>query len=312
MAIILEKENINTNEYWDKRYETNDWVENNGICQTTFWANLIFNNLKPKVTSEILNEKLFITDIGCALGQLTAVASCRFPDSPILGIDKSQPAIDLAKKYYPHLKFEVSDFEALLTDVGIVSNVLEHDTAYLETIEKHLSNTRKFYIILSPTNEPYDNAIPEHVIVFNDLQNDFPDRINEFNCIQRTILPVRQEGIWDGEMALIVYEKGDLDPEEKPLEIAPQEEQDLDADDILEMTMSMSQTKAIDLKKLILASNFADSMSEAKRLIVQGAVSVNSRKIRDQAHIVKLYAFSKKGEFILNVGQKSIKIKLID
>lgn len=75
-------------------------------------------------------------------------------------------------------------------------------------------------------------------------------------------------------------------------------------DEIEEISLS-GEIKEINILDLILKVNFAPSKGEARRLVQQGGVTVNSDKVDDIAAIIKL-----ENEIILKVGKrKFVKIK---
>lgn len=62
-----------------------------------------------------INDPGRIIDIGCGPGNSTQVLSDRFPNAYILGVDKSEDMIRIAKSKYPHLDFKICDVSADLS-----------------------------------------------------------------------------------------------------------------------------------------------------------------------------------------------------
>ncbi len=73
-------------------------------------------------------------------------------------------------------------------------------------------------------------------------------------------------------------------------------------DDIPELKLSQNNIEIIDL---ILKSNFANSRGEARRLILQGGVSIDGKKIMDPKQIIKI-----QNGIVLKVGKRKF-VKLI-
>jgi SAM-dependent methyltransferase len=220
--IKVDKNNPNKVDYWNLRYQSKNWEEMKGKLQTEYWANLILENLPEDVVSNIKEEKLSIADVGCALGQLTSIFAKKFPKSNIDGIDFSDVAARMATELYPSLDF----IEGKLNDnydCVVVSNVLEHDDDYMQTIKEHLKFVDKYYIVLSPFNESAEKIVSEHVVVF-DSQNDFPEEIDGFNRIFIKEIDVRSSGFWHGDMILVIYEKKVEEKIEEEIKIKVEEE----------------------------------------------------------------------------------------
>ena len=100
------------------------------------WSNEYPSSAHRWILSKLLNllpknqSGLRVLDIGCGNG---FIASCIAEKGfEVIGIDTSKEGIDIAKKAYPNIKFEVaSAYDELVdiaekVDVAIVADVIEH------------------------------------------------------------------------------------------------------------------------------------------------------------------------------------------
>ncbi|NQT87884.1 methyltransferase domain-containing protein [bacterium] len=53
-----------------------------------------------------------IVDLCCGTGALTGLLHSKYPQTPVLGVDVAQGMIDVCRKRFPQLSFEVADVEA--------------------------------------------------------------------------------------------------------------------------------------------------------------------------------------------------------
>ena len=80
--------NINTKEYWDRRFSTEDWENKSGRQQTRSFAEEQCKRLDvPKSFNGV------ITDFGCGLGDAMPVYKKFFPQAVLRGYDLSTEAI---------------------------------------------------------------------------------------------------------------------------------------------------------------------------------------------------------------------------
>ena len=192
--------NINTKEYWDKRFKKGgNWFTYNGICQTKDFMECLVKEL-PKEIKENINGKT-IADVGCGIASGCEVLKINFPESKISGIDFSDNAFKYNSENYDNFDFYKELTKRNYTCIS--SNVLEHVDNPIEYIKDILKYTIKYFIILVPENEPLNN-IDEHIHSFD--KKDFPNNINGFNKVfEKTI---KTNGWMFGQL-LLVYEKLD-------------------------------------------------------------------------------------------------------
>ena len=84
--------NINSKEYWEKRFRTGNWGKA-GSLQTMQYAsyNIMHIDLNKNFSGTLL-------DFGCALGDSIPVYRNFLPNAKLLGIDISSSAIEQCKK----------------------------------------------------------------------------------------------------------------------------------------------------------------------------------------------------------------------
>ena len=200
----MNEHKINSMEYWNNRFQTN-WENFLGREQTTFFLNLLLENLPKRLLNEILENKYSVCDAGCAEGDGTNILAQKFKESDVIGIDFSVEAVNKAKEYYPGVKFEQGDIMNLAQNYDIVlcSNVLEHFSNPFDIIPRLIDKTGKHLIIMIPFLE-YER-IKEHAFTFE--YSSFPLEINNYNLTYfKEIDSKLIEGThWYGKQAIIIY-----------------------------------------------------------------------------------------------------------
>lgn len=160
--------NINTEEYWDRRFES-DWEIMQGKEQTVFFANVALSLMPEWLREEIKTYKLSICDFGCAGGQAVDVLH-QFFHTKVMGADFSEQAVALAQKTYPDYTFFKNDIvdgqmEDFHVDISYLSNVLEHLDRPWEAAERAAGYASRYLIILVPFRETL--KIEEHCSHFD-------------------------------------------------------------------------------------------------------------------------------------------------
>lgn len=115
--------NINTQDYWDRRFGTGDWKAKGGFSQTRAFAESQISHLGlPDDFSGIL------CDFGCGAGDAFPVYRKAYPNAKLIGVDFSAEAIRLCREKYSDIaEFIEGDYGTVPhCDVLITSNVLEH------------------------------------------------------------------------------------------------------------------------------------------------------------------------------------------
>lgn len=196
---------INSKEYWNSRFLTGDWDNNQGREQTTFFYRIAINNLPHFIINEINKNQLSICDLGCAEGDGTNILSKFFLNSTVTGIDFSEEAINRAILQYPNNNFDCKDIKNVEDKYDIVfsSNTLEHFKKPFEMIKEIIKFCNKYFIMLLPFKE-FDR-IDEHFFTFD--YNTFPLKINNFYLVHYKEIDCEhlKNTQWAGKEILVVY-----------------------------------------------------------------------------------------------------------
>ena len=149
--------NINTEEYWNQRFSSQDWEEKNGREQTRNFAAAQISRLRlPKSFSGVL------LDFGCALGDALPIYRNYFPSAVLYGLDQSEYAISKCIEHYGDIATFINGdhTDVPSVDVIIASNVFEHLSSDITVAATLLKKTSVLYIIV-----PYREEIlcDEHI-----------------------------------------------------------------------------------------------------------------------------------------------------
>lgn len=196
---------INSKEYWDQRFQSGDWDENQGESQTIFFTELAYQLLPEPLKRELGQSRWRILDIGCAEGGGTALLADQFPNCNVTGFDFSPAAIELAQKRHPQCSFVVGDLyqEIPKADVIFSSNTLEHLHNPQTIMEKMCCAASKYVILLLPFED--ELQIAEHINFFS--LSSFSIHINNC-CLEYFLIDdcTAQEGtLWPGSQCLLVF-----------------------------------------------------------------------------------------------------------
>ncbi|SHM75969.1 Glycosyltransferase involved in cell wall bisynthesis [Anaerosporobacter mobilis DSM 15930] len=199
---------INSKEYWNNRFETNDWDINMGREQSTYFYELMTDLLPEWLKLEIKQQDYSIIDMGCAEGQGVPILSQYF-GKKIVGVDFSNNAIQIARNLYPDYEFEVGDINERedLVDITIMSNILEHFHQPFDTLKKVSKYTKEFILVQIPFMET--NLMPEHHYTFK--YNNIPISIGDFKliCYKEYDCTEKSNGLFLGKQILLIYSAND-------------------------------------------------------------------------------------------------------
>lgn len=201
---------INSNEYWNNLFVEDTKIKER-YEQTRFFVNLAIDNLPRWVSEDISDNSFSICDAGCAEGNGTQMLKETFKSNLVIGVDFSENAIALAKTRYPDCEFYVGDMKEFdkKFDVIFSSNVLEHFYNPQKIMEKLVTCSNKYCILLVPFREYYTS--PEHFSYF-DFQS-FPLIINEdYELCYYKPITIQGDNIkyWFGEQIIVIYGKRDF------------------------------------------------------------------------------------------------------
>lgn len=163
------QKNINTLEYWNRRFATGDWERHGGFSQTRAFAESQIPRLG--VSKEFYGT---LCDFGCGAGDAFPVYRAAYPNASLIGVDFSSTAIALCQERYSDIAVFINGDEASvpICDVLVVSNVLEHlddDKALISNLLKKCSRL----IVVVPYQE--QNLCAEHVRKYDSQSfSDFP------------------------------------------------------------------------------------------------------------------------------------------
>lgn len=195
---------VNSNEYWDERFEK-DWEIYEGQQQTSFFVNLLIQNLPQWIKEQFENST--VCDAGCAEGQGTKIFKDAFPSTTVEGIDFSEVAIEKARLLFPSIHFFKDDVYNLKNnyDSIFISNVLEHFEQPFEVVNSLLKKVNKHLIIMVPFQEV--EMLKEHFYRFE--YESFPINIGDFSLSYFKEIDCRllEYTLWEGKQALVIYTK---------------------------------------------------------------------------------------------------------
>jgi len=150
--------NVNTKDYWDKRFSSGDWENKCGRTQTKKLAETQVKYLKiaPSFSGTIL-------DYGCGLGDAMPVYRAAYPHASLIGMDISEVAImkcsEVFGEFAQFIKGDYTDVPQV--DVIIASNIFEHLSDDIRRAAHLLAKCHDLFIIA-----PYREAVTpgaEHV-----------------------------------------------------------------------------------------------------------------------------------------------------
>jgi trans-aconitate methyltransferase len=196
------KININTKEYWNKRFESTngrtDWEVCNGCNQSKNFMKTMINSLPPKIIGSLKKSK--VLDVGCALGDGTNYLKNRYNNINITGYDFSINAVLLAKLKYPEINFIIELEENKFYDYVLMNNILQCVDDFEDFLKQYTTITKKGIIVMVPFGE--EGASNEHFNVF--ISNTLPKEINNF--YQRKSILVNTEN-WAYKQLVTRYER---------------------------------------------------------------------------------------------------------
>lgn len=196
---------VNEQGYWENRFASKDWEQNNGREQTKYFGALLLEHLPRWLKSEWAQKAYSICDMGCAEGDCAGLLAQQFPCSEIFGADFSRSALDLGRINYPAVRFLQDDIYTSdkQYDVIVLSNVLEHLEQPEQVLRRLLHNAQKYVVVMVPLDD--DLCIAEHINHFS--FDSFQNQYNEGTlCYHEWIYCGHP--MWPGYQLLLVYVTG--------------------------------------------------------------------------------------------------------
>lgn len=202
----LEEHIMNSREYWDSRFETNDWAEAKGKEQSQYFAKTAMELLPEWLTRDAAKYEYSVCDLGCAEGDAVPFLKEHFPNSKIVGTDISEKAVEKARSKYEYADFMTADLmhndNHFSCDIIFCSNVIEHFPVFKETLKKICSFARFYTIIMCPLREDFE--VPEHEVIIN---TDMIPCVMENNYLVYAQSVKGDIRYYGGEQALLIYSK---------------------------------------------------------------------------------------------------------
>lgn len=199
------KYELNSKEYWDCRFKSQDWQKHHGDEQTKHFYTLLINNLPDFLLDEIQSGNNKLVDFGCAQGEGTELIAYNFPNIQITGVDISEEGIEIAKRKNHKAKFLATDLTQYdgQWDILISSNTMEHFYNPWEIIEQLAPRAKKYMIILVPFDQP---GIPNHEHFYSFNYSNIVDKIGDFNLVYSRIANPDPK-YWPEKQILLIYKK---------------------------------------------------------------------------------------------------------
>lgn len=199
--------NINSQEYWEERFNT-DWNTYSGDEQTKFFANLLCELLPEEFIKECNENKYTICDIGCAEGDALPIEKSVLKNASIYGEDFSEKAIRQAKEKYSEFEFYVCDIlhseNEKKYDVVVASNIVEHFRDTNKVLNCLCNRAKRYTVIMIPYREDI-KLTEEHEVIFHTRQ--IPIFVGE-NTLIYTKSVQCDSNLYPGEQLLLIYAKG--------------------------------------------------------------------------------------------------------
>lgn len=175
----MSRKNINTREYWEERFSSDDWENAKGRTQTRDFAEASVPHLGLDETF-----RGTLLDFGCGLGDALPVYRRHFPHAKLLGMDISEHAVRKCRQRYGDIAefMQGGPAQAPAADVTVVSNVLEHLDDDVETARRLLTKCKRLFVVVPYREWPLDK---EHVRSYDDSS------FSELKPADRVIFPSR-------------------------------------------------------------------------------------------------------------------------
>lgn len=200
---------VNSQEYWEERFESKNWNLNRGQEQTQYFYTIMTKLLPQWLITDIKLNQLKVFDFGCAEGQGMPLLTEKLGNN-IIGVDFAPAAIENARAIYPQYHFEIGDIKnfSQSIDVAIMSNIIEHFCNPYEIIKNVARNVSRYLIIMVPFEEKNLMTEHEHEFTYDNLPITIDGfqlvHFEEYDCLQD------QNGLFLGKQILLIYSKESL------------------------------------------------------------------------------------------------------
>lgn len=198
----VKKKPVTAAEQWWDDYFTTQWEARGGRAQSAGFMAALLGEI-PRA------EWQTIVDIGCALGDGTALLATAWPGARVIGIDISGVGIHLARASgHAGCEFHQVPLDQAPPDADLMtcSNVLEHCADYLEVMARYLRHCRDTFALLVPYRQEPLPPDGEHAVTLD--ESSFPETVGGFRRVaMRTIaVPAR---CWHAPQLCVIYRRTD-------------------------------------------------------------------------------------------------------
>ncbi len=118
-----------------------------------------------KFVASLIRKGESVLDIGCGAGAGYEALTAEGLESAYVGIDSSEPSIDIAREFYPHGDFRVGNATSLVAELGsrsfdvvLMRHVLEHLPDFEAAMNEAIGVSRRlaaFVFFLTPRALPF-------------------------------------------------------------------------------------------------------------------------------------------------------------
>lgn len=196
---------INSKEYWNERFKSGSWEQNEGETQSVFFAQIANDAFPDWLKTELSEKEMSVYDYGCAQGAGTAFLASQYPNCNFFGIDIAEEAIEKAKEKHSSCSFVVGDLNADILDADVIfcSNTLEHIEQPMQVLSMFAKHAQKYLIVLVPFKDT--SGIKEHINIFNETS--FPETVGCHHLAFLKIIDCRdvKNSMWIGKQLLLIY-----------------------------------------------------------------------------------------------------------
>lgn len=197
---------INSKEYWNKRFENQDWKLYCGPKQTEYFTRLFLEKVPQWLMRYVRQNHFSVLDLGCAEGDGTYILDSVWPGQ-VCGGDFSEMAIVEAEKKYPDIPFAVQDIFQLSGewDIIFLSNVIEHFESPYKALAAACKHARSSVIVMVPFEE--NVPIEEHAARFT--FDSIPVSVGDFQLIYHNDIMEYdlEKAYYFGQQMILVYSK---------------------------------------------------------------------------------------------------------
>jgi len=156
-------QDLNSRQYWDRRFNSGDWTKKGGTLQS-------YQHAREYIKHINLTETFVGTlcDFGCAEGDAFPIYKTQFPKAKLIGVDFSKTAIEKARKKYGDIgTFMVGEhFDIPPCEIIICSHILEHLSDENKIIKTLLSRCNTLYVIVPYKEHP---IAKEHLRTYDEF-----------------------------------------------------------------------------------------------------------------------------------------------